>query len=98
MNQKNKHLDEARLLVSVIAARRNRLKPEDIRFLENWESYLRNPESSPISKWRIHNLRNVIVSLSEREPGPKDGIDVPGYIDIEKMKPRRIEENEERDS
>ncbi|MCI0660154.1 MAG: hypothetical protein L0220_03685 [Acidobacteria bacterium] len=68
MNQKDKHLAEARLLVSAIAARRNRLKPEDIRFLESWESYLRNPYSPPISRWRIHNLRTVIVALGESEP------------------------------
>ena len=68
MNQKDKHFAEARLLVSAIAARRNRLKPDDIRFLESWELYLRNPYSPPISKWGIHNLRTVIVALGESEP------------------------------
>src|SRR5262245_16238102 len=72
MNQKDEHLAEARLLVSAIAARRNRLKPEDLRFLEKWELDLRNalqnPDTHAISKWRIHNLRTVIVFLGKSEP------------------------------
>jgi len=70
MNQEDKHLAEARLLVSAVAASRSRLRPEDIRFLDSWESFLRNPYSPPISKWRIHNLRTVIVALGESEPDP----------------------------
>lgn len=80
MNQQDKHLAEARLLVSAIAASRSRLRPEDIRFLESWESFLRNPYSPPISKWRIHNLRTVIVALGESEPDP-GRIDVFNTID-----------------
>jgi len=85
MNQKDEHLVEARLLVSAIAARRNRLKPEDLRFLEKWELDLRNalqnPDAHAISKWRIHNLRTVIVSLSDSEPAPRpiDMFDRLGY-------------------
>jgi len=75
MNQQDKHLAEARLLVSAIAASRSRLRPEDIRFLESWESFFRNAYSPPISKWRIHNLRTVIVALGESEPDP-------GRIDV----------------
>jgi hypothetical protein len=58
------------------------LKPEDLRFLEKWESDLRNnkinPDLHPISEWQIRQLRAVFVSIGneiKQDPNPFDAID-----------------------
>jgi hypothetical protein len=82
MNQNDEHLAQACIQVSVMADCRAQLKPEDLRFLEKWESDLRNnkinPDLHPISEWQIRQLRAVFVSIGneiKQDPNPFDEID-----------------------
>jgi len=56
-------LIEARAIVTALAAIREQLNSADVRFLDSWESYLKNAPAPAIGKWRMHNLRTVAATF-----------------------------------